>query len=370
MMNGPHAPDRAGSRALVWRRTLTSLEVRHLRLVAEIGALGSVTRAAERLHLTQSALSHQLREIESRVGTAFFLRLGKRMVLTPAGERVLRSAHTVLENLAAAEEDLRRFAGQHKGVVRICTQCNTGYYWLPPLLRAFNVKYPDVDVQIVVDATTRPIEALLAGRLDLAVITSACEDPRVLVRPMFEDEFVLVTSPAHRFADRKWVMPSELAAEHLIIYSMSRDDSFTFQGILNPAGVVPERVSHVQLTEAIIEMVKADLGVSLLARWAVEPAIAAGAVRAVRLTRDGLFRQWSAATLRAQPEPAYRTEFLALVVKHALPAQASERKGRPALRAVAGGRPVRSRRRDLRQRSADATGASDAAGGVGGGEDD
>src|SRR5262245_9880743 len=110
------------------------LEVRHLRLVAEIAGTGSMTKAATRLYLTQSALSHQLRDIEARFKTPFFLRLGKRMVLTPAGERLLESARRILDDLGRAEEDLKRLAGHGQGVIRVCTQCNTGYSWLAPLL--------------------------------------------------------------------------------------------------------------------------------------------------------------------------------------------------------------------------------------------
>ena len=110
-----------------------TLEVRHLSLVNEIASTGSVTRAAERLHLTQSALSHQLRDIESRLGIQLFLRLGKKMVLTPPGERVLGAAKRVLDEIGRTEEDLKLMSQNGKGVLRLCTQCNTGYHWLPPL---------------------------------------------------------------------------------------------------------------------------------------------------------------------------------------------------------------------------------------------
>src|SRR6185436_17650802 len=119
---------------------MVDLDVRHLQLVAGIARDGSMTKAAHGLHLTQSALSHQLRDIESRFNTPFFLRVGKRMVLTAAGRRVLESATRILEDLARAEEDIRRIAGNGEGIIRVATQCNTGYHWLPPLLAAFNRK--------------------------------------------------------------------------------------------------------------------------------------------------------------------------------------------------------------------------------------
>lgn len=298
------------------------LEVRHLSLVNEIASTGSVTRAAERLHLTQSALSHQLRDIESRLGIQLFLRLGKRMVLTPPGERVLGTAKRVLDELGRAEEDLKLMSQDGKGVLRLCTQCNTGYHWLPPLLQSFHRKYPGVDVQIIVTATERPIEALLDGQIDLAVVTSEVTDRRLQLVPLFEDELVAVVAPTHPFAKRAFIEPIDFTEEHLIIYTADRHDSYTFMRILGPAGVEPERVSQVPLTEAILELVKAGLGVSVMARWAIEPALETGAVKAVRIGKRGVYRSWTAVTLRDRVEPKWQREFVTLLSRQALPARA------------------------------------------------
>src|SRR5437762_8515296 len=113
------------------------LEVRHLQLVAAVADVGSLTRAGDRLHLTQSALSHQLRDIESRLGAALFLRVGKRLVLTPAGDRLLASARDVLERLRETEDDIRQMGLERRGVIRLSTECYTCYHWLPPLLTKF-----------------------------------------------------------------------------------------------------------------------------------------------------------------------------------------------------------------------------------------
>lgn len=297
------------------------LEIRHLSLVSEIAATGSVTRAAERLHLTQSALSHQLRDVESRLAVQLFLRLGKRMVLTPPGERVLATARRVLDDIRRTEDDLRLMSQHGKGVLRLCTQCNTGYHWLPPLLQSFHRKYPGVDVQIMVNATDRPVEALLEGQIDLAVVTSEVDDKRLVTTPLFEDELVAVVAPSHPFAKRSYIEADDFAEEHLIIYTADRSDSYTFTRILGPAGVEPARVSQVPLTEAILELVKAGLGVSVMARWAIEPALKTGSVRAVRIGRRGVFRPWTAVCLRDRVEPKWQKEFVSLLSKQALPAK-------------------------------------------------
>jgi LysR family transcriptional regulator, regulator for metE and metH len=306
------------------------IDIRHLRMVTAIAATGGVTQAAEQLHLTQSAISHQLRGIEDRLGTPLFLRVGKRMVLTAAGTRVLTTAHRVIDDIETAEDEVRRLAGTDAGLLRVCAQCNTGYHWLPPLVDVFRRTHPAVDVTLAVEWTMQPIEALLEGRLDVAIVTQSVRHEHVRVRPLFEDEHAAIVVPDHPFATQAFVRPEDLAAERLLLYSSSPDDSFTIQQIMKPAGVMPRRVSFVMLTEAILEMVKARLGVSVMQTWAIEPALRAGDVRAVPITAGGIRRQWSAATLKQAGRVAHVEAFIDLLAARALPARR---------------RPLRSKRR-------------------------
>lgn len=290
-------------------------------MVAAVAASGSVTRAAEELHRTQSAVSHQLRTIEERLGTALFLRLGKRMVVTAAGERVLATARRILEDLRTTEEDVRRLGAHEAGVLRVCAQCNTGYHWLPPLLEIFRRRHPEIEVSLAVECTLRPVDALLEGKLDLAIVTQPIRHHHLRLRPLFEDEHAAIVAPDHRFANRPFVRPEDLATERLLLYSSSPDDSFTIQRILRPAGMVPQRVSFVMLTEAILEMVKAHLGISVMQTWAIEPALRAGDVRAIPITAGGIRRQWYAATLQAAGTVAHVDAFIDLLARRAIPAR-------------------------------------------------
>jgi len=290
-------------------------------MATAIAASGSVTQAAGALHLTQTAISHQLRGIEERLGTPLFLRVGKRMIPTAAGERVLATARRVLDDLAAAEDDVRRLGRREAGLLRVCAQCNTGYHWLPPLVDAFRRRHPQIDVSLALDCTVRPIEALLEGKLDIAIVTQSTRHPRVRLRPLFEDEHAAIVASDHPFAKRPFVNPEDFASERLLLYSSSPDDSFTIQTILRPAGVTPQRISFVMLTEAILAMVKARLGISVMQTWAIEPALRAREVRAVPITRKGIHRQWSAATLADAGAIPHVDAFIDLLAARALPAR-------------------------------------------------
>jgi LysR family transcriptional regulator, regulator for metE and metH len=291
------------------------LEVRHLKLVRSVNTHGSLTRAGAELHLTQSALSHQLRDIELRLGSALFLRVGKRMVLTPAGEQLLRSAVEVLATIERTEEAIRRMAVAGGGVLRISTECYTCYHWLPSLLKEYRRAHPRVEIQVVGEATQHPLPYLLDGRLDLAIVSDSVRDRRLVTRRLFDTEMVVIVAPRHALATQPYVRVEDFAHETLIIYP-PKEESSVYQEVLVPAGVKPAELQQIQLTEAIIELVKAGLGIAVLARWAVAPHIKAGTLRAVPLTRRGYRRTWSAATLKDMARVPYVRDFIDLVARH------------------------------------------------------
>lgn len=302
-----------------------NLEVRHLKLIKSIAEEGSVTKAGSRLHLTQSALSHQLLDVEQKLGVSLFTRMNKRMVLTPAGERLLDSARNILDELKRTEEDLRHIALEREGILRISTECYTCYHWLPSLLQVFNKQFPRIDVQIVVEATRNPHRALLDGKIDLALVSSPVRNNKLTYKPLFRDELVVILSKNHPLNDRTFIKPEDLLTEHLILYTKP-EEHYAFKHVLVPAGVSPRRVSNVQLTEAIVEMVKAGVGVGILSRWTVAPQLDAGIVRALPITKNGLYRDWSAAMQKNKATPAYLTAFLKLLADNSVLVMNSENK--------------------------------------------
>ena len=271
------------------------LEVRHLKLLVTVAEEGSVTEAGKRLHLTQSALSHQLRDAEEKLGTALFLRLGRKMVLTPAGERLIACARRVLDELSNTEVQIEGLNGGARGEIRLSTECYTCYHWLPPVLQKFHGKFSKVEVNIVASATSDPAAALLEGKLDVAIISCPPRNKSLRVTPMFEDELVLVMSPKHRLAAASQVRPKDLETETVLIYP-PREESTLINKVLKPAGVEAQRVIEVPLTEAIVELAAAGTGIGFLARWAVAPAVEAGKVAIRPLGGRGFRRQWYAVT--------------------------------------------------------------------------
>ena len=291
------------------------LEIRHLKLIRAIAEEGSVTRAGNRLYLTQSALSHQLRDLEAKLGAPLFSRVNKKMLLTAAGDRILQAANEILDQLDRVEEDVKRIASNLDGVLRISTECYTCYHWLPPVLKTFSVDFPGIDVRIIVEATTDPITALLDGQIDIGLVNSPRLNKKVRYQPLFRDEFVVIVPRDHPFCRKSFVSPSDFHDQHLIIYS-DPEDNCVFQKLLVPASAGPKRVSSVRLTEAIVEMVKAGLGIGVLSKWSIAQQLQAGVVKAIPLTKRGFFRTWHAATLKTSRTPPCLNAFTRLLANN------------------------------------------------------
>ena len=294
------------------------LEARDCRLLDFVAEEGSLTRAATRLNATQPALSRHLKELEGRTRLVLFERTGRRMVLTPAGERLRLRGRDVLAALALAEAEVRELTGQRRTTLRLSTACYTTYFWLPPVLQRLAEKHPSVEVRIAFDLTRRPVPALLDGKLDLALVSGVGSTRRLLVRPVFADELVAVVPPHHPWAERRSVSPHDFARERLIIVPPP-EESTVVNEFLKPAGVTPRDISSVALTEALVAVVEGGLGVGVVPRWTVSPQLKSGQLKSVRLGR-GLRRHWGVATRRsAAPSPVIE-DFITQLARLGAPA--------------------------------------------------
>lgn len=270
------------------------LEIRHLRLVRALAEEGGPTRAAARLHLTQSAVSHQLAELEGRLGVTLFSRVRRRLKLTPAGARLLEASRVMLADLARVEREVRRAGERRREEFRVVVECFTSYHWLPPIVAALACDHPYVDVRIALGAAREPVAALLRGDVEMALVSSPVRDRELEVVPLFDDEWAVLLPPTHPLAARPYVSATELGAERLLVHDSPRSDVDRLRELVASERAPMPRATTVPLTEAIVDLVKAGLGLGLVSSWAVAPHVARGDVVARRFSREGLPEQWSA----------------------------------------------------------------------------
>ena len=286
------------------------IDLRHLEIIDAIAQTGSMTRAADRLNVTQSALSRKLAEVERRLGTELFLRVNRRLVLSPAGERLLPMARKVLAQITEVEEEILKLARNESGSIRVGTECFTCYHWLTPLLHEFHSRFRDVDVEVAPQTTMRINDALLGGEIDFGLVYQTPRDRRLRLSPLFEDELVIAVAANHRLATKRYVEPSDLAAEDVILHAAPQ--SSRFAQLLRDAGIQPRKYAQVAVTGIVVDMVKDGWGVAALPRWIIAND---EAIVPLQFTRDGYQRKWSIAQLRTSDTSAAQEELLGLIRK-------------------------------------------------------
>jgi len=285
------------------------LEMRDLRLAVAMGDFKTLTRAAQHLNLTPSALSHQLADLERRLGARLFERSGRRLIATYLGELLCANGGTALAGVENLERLLAEATIGGQSHLRIAADCYTSFGWLPQVLDAFSAAHPSVDVRIVPEATSNALGALVTGPIDLSIMIMPVRDRRVRTVRLVDDELVLVVSSRHRLARQRSVGPQELQGERFLAYSPP-EKNHVFQQILMPAGVSPQRVTVLQLTEAILELTRANMGVTILARWALRPHLERGGLEALRIDHVAARRTWTAAIRATRPTPPYIDDFI------------------------------------------------------------
>jgi LysR family transcriptional regulator for metE and metH len=273
------------------------IEIRHFQLIRAIAESGSMTRASQTLFLTQPSLSHQLKEIETRLGSKLFLRVNKSMVLTPNGKKILAAGEEILPKVTALEKEISADNGVTR-MLRVTTQCYTCYHWLPTLLQKFQNNSSDIEVDIVTEAMTNPIEYLLKGQIDLAITNNLKAANGIKFEKLFDDEQVALVPAKHPFAIKKVIQPADFANQKLIIYKEDISSDYFAQNMLIPKGIHPAKVIKMQLTEARVELVKAGMGIAVLSRWLVKPFVRdSNAIKLIPVGKRGFYRTWYVVTL-------------------------------------------------------------------------
>src|SRR5258708_18335444 len=272
----------------------TMIEVRHLRLVRATAEEGAPRSPAPPLQLPPSAGSHQLADLEGRLGVPLFTRVRRQLKLTSAGARLLEAARALLPELSRVERELYRVSTRKREVLRVAVECFTSYHWLPSVIAGLAEGHPHIDVRIVPEATRDPVTALLRGTLDLALVSSPVQDRELLSAPLFDDEWTVILSPVHPLAGRPFVTAVELGRETLFAHDAPRGDVERLRELIAAERASMPRIVPVPLTDAVVALVQAGLGVAIVSRWAVAPWEARGEIVCRRLTRTGLTVKWSA----------------------------------------------------------------------------
>ena len=288
------------------------IDLKHLRAVKTIHEAGGLARAADLLHITQSALSHQIKGLEDQVGVDLFVRRTKPLKLSSAGMRFLKLAEKVLPEVAALEEEFRGLQSGKTGRLHIAIECHACFEWLFPVLEAFRKAWPDVDVDIRPGLAFDAMPALQREEVDLVVSSDPEDIEGVTFSPLFDYEAVFVASSAHPLAQREFVEAEDFRDELLITYPVERGRLDVFSQLLTPAKVEPRSIRQVELTAVILLLVASNRGVAVLPDWVVREVRYHSDYVTRPLTAEGVTRRLYAATRSDETTKPFMAHLLKL----------------------------------------------------------
>jgi LysR family transcriptional regulator for metE and metH len=288
------------------------LEIRHLRSLVAIAELGKLVAAAERVNLSQSALSHQIRDIETHYDASLFERTRHGLRFTAAGERVLELGREVLAAVSAAERDIARLKGDTRGELRIVLECHTCFDWLMPVMDEFRRRWPEVEVDLVAGFHADPLRLLSEGKADV-VIGSRPETRRNLhIAPLFRFEILAVIANEHRLRSKRRVVAEDLRGETIITYPVPEARIDLIREVLEPAGIKLERRTA-ELTVAIMQLVASRRGIAALPNWGVKNYVDHDYVLAKRIGGAGLWSELFAVSMKPIASRPYFADFVTIV---------------------------------------------------------
>lgn len=286
------------------------IERSHLSIIREVDRQGSLTAAAEILCLTQSALSHTIKKLEQATGTAIWLREGRHLRLTQAGNHLLQLANRLLPQLERSEEQLKEYAKGDRGSLRIGMECHPCYQWLLKVVSPYLEKWPNVDVDVKQKFQFGGIGALFAHEIDMLVTPDPLYKSGLHFEPVFDYEQVLVVGKSHTLAAKKNVAPEDLINETLITYPVEIDRLDIYNQFLQPAGIAPKKHKTIETTDIMLQMVESGRGVGALPRWLVEEYANKLDILPIRLGKNGVSKQIFLGMREAEDSVDYIKSFI------------------------------------------------------------
>lgn len=297
------------------------IEFRHLRTIKAIHDTGGLARAADQLHITQSALSHQIKGIEDQAGVELFVRRSKPLKLSAAGMKMLAAAERILPQVAELEAEFSGLIAGSAGRLHIAIECHACFEWLFPVLEQFRKAWPDVDVDIRPGLAFDALPALRKEEVDLVVSSDPEALPETDFTPLFDYEPVFVASASHPLAQKDVIEAEDFRGETLITYPVDRARLDVFSQLLTPAKVEPAGVRQVELTAVILLLVASNRGVAVLPDWVVSQVRYNSDYITRPLTKDGITRRLYAATRAEDTSRPFMAHLIRLARQEAVKLQ-------------------------------------------------
>ncbi|MBO3697689.1 LysR family transcriptional regulator [Roseivirga sp. E12] len=246
------------------------MELKYFRLIKTIAEEGNIANSSEKLFLTQSALSHQLRELEERLGFKVFHRTRNNWKLTKEGKELHKLANELFEKIDLGFSNIQQIKEGSKGSIRLSAECQSFFHGLPAFVQKMAVLYPEIEIDLSLDGSQRTVSQVLSDEVDIAIVTSEPATDSLFKMKVLEDEIFTIMHREHRFGDLPYLDVSHFADLHLIINSFPLESVSVYEHFLKPNKIIPQKVTAIPFTEVSLEMVNANMGVVCLPKWSLK----------------------------------------------------------------------------------------------------
>lgn len=279
------------------------MDLHRLRVFHSAVQTGGFTQASRELHLSQSTVSQHIRQLEDDLGCQLFMRVGKRVVLTEAGQLLREHSEKIFQDVKNAKMSIRELTGLQRGKVRFGTGATTLIYQLPPVLECYQARFPNIELIVVSDITDSILRDVQAQRLDLGLVMLPVEEPDLQMAPLYDEELKIAIPSRHPLASKRSLSIKDLGQLRFILYEQKTvmrklvDDFFAELGVKPRVAMVMENI------EAIKSLVGAGLGASVLPVHAVGADAADRKVRLMRVEKHPLCRQLGLIALKSSYIP-------------------------------------------------------------------
>ena len=279
------------------------MDLRQLEILRAVAQTGSFTSAGEQLHLSQSAVSRQILLLEEELNEQLFLRLGRKIRITPAGTTLLGLSQRMFDDLEQTRASILDTQQTVKGTLRLVGGMTVCLYVFPPLLKAFRKQHPAVDVKLMPGATPRLVRQLRSGTADLGLLTLPIDDPALVSVPVMREELLLVTAPQHPLARKRQVTPQDLARQPFVLFEAGSGTRRAIEDFFVSEHIAPTVVTETENVEIIKALVMVGMGIAILPYQAVAREVRAGQMFCARIAGQQLVRETGWVHLRLNRVP-------------------------------------------------------------------
>ncbi|MDY8136042.1 LysR family transcriptional regulator [Aquimarina sp. 2201CG5-10] len=267
------------------------MELKYFRLIKTIAEEGSIANSTERLFLTQSALSHQLRELEERLGFKVFHRTRNKWELTQEGSELYKLANKLFSSIDEGFNNIKHIKEGSKGSIKLSAECQSFFHSIPSFIQKMGILYPEINIDVTLGATHQTISQLLSDDIDIAIVTSKPASEELESIKVFEDEIFAVIHKENELNSLDYLEANHFSNIHLLINSFPLEGVAVYEHFLRPNKINPKKISAIPFTEITLSMINANMGIMCAPKWQLKPFRLSEDIIFKRISKNGLKRK-------------------------------------------------------------------------------